>query len=794
MAKPTKGSATSNNNNKKKPSNNNKKKTSSSKNNASSSALKKKWYHTLDQFITETNHMLQLEKSAEEEEALNDTRMKWIEIVNVQSTLNGKYMVQFKFKANDSSSSNSSSNSSSSSSLYSMKSGQSIQIRMGASKDNPIIGKAINGITTNNTMTYDSSSHSSNSNSNSSSNTRSNTVTTTTDSGGVINSAIMDDFIEEWWESSKLQLIRVPDDVTHKRYTFTLNQKLPQFYNHPIVHTCFTPMNDQDDDDDVDDNNNNNNSKNSSSSSSTSNDSETREKQGMIEHYMNQDLNQEQKDVVQWSLYQCQSPICCILGPPGTGKTTTLIEIIQQAVSVHRYKVLVCAPSNTAVDNLVTRLSRASRNNNKLKNKVRMIRMGHPARLHDDVTRESLDYVISHGDSAKIVREMRAEIQDVLRALKRPRRNNSNSSGSNTAATTTTTTTSRKELVNQLKMLRKDLKKREKLLIQEELRHAQVILCTLTGADDYQLFKSNVEFDLVIVDEAAQSVEIANWIALLKGKRAILAGDPFQLPPTILSTEAQSCGLGVTLFERLYQYYGSKLTRMLTTQYRMHQDIMQWSSQEFYKGQLKAGTDEIAEHLLCDMPLNTSSLDAFASVSSSSSSSLLTHEKVEETDETSSPLFMIDTGGCGMEESSIEQGESSYNMHEVSLVKHHVKALSDAGVKDYQISIISPYMAQVIALRDALRDEHPFIEVNTVDGFQGRENECVIISMVRSNCNGEVGFLADERRTNVAITRAKRHVCVVCDTTTLRTDSFLSRMASYFSDNADVRSAEDYDV
>jgi ATP-dependent RNA/DNA helicase IGHMBP2 len=632
-------------------------------------------YQSIDEYVEKTTQLLALERAAEEEEALSaeNKHARNIQILEVESTLNGRYNVKFKTRDDLG---------------YPIKSGEAVQVRTGVSKEFPELGKAVSGV-----------------------------ISVAADTEYIMT---LDEFIEDWWEAPKVILNKVPDDVTFKRMTFAL-KKLTQLESRQmrLTRVCFgeeEPATNQ---------------------------------QSYIEigEWFNQGLNEEQKDAVKWALGVAD--IACILGPPGTGKTTTLVEIIQQAVS-QRLNLLVCAPSNTAVDNIVLKLSQMSRSNTKLKNKIRMIRLGHPARLHDDVMKESLDYAITHGDSGKIVNDIRKDITKAITKLRKLKRNDREE---------------RSELRDELKTLRKELKKREKQAAYGEIRNAQVILCTLAGADD--IYLKDKKFDLVIIDEAAQSIEAADWIALLKGERAILAGDPFQLPPTILSPEAQRQGLGVTLFERLYKKYGDRVTRMLKVQYRMHNDIMNWSSNEFYKGELRAG-EGIGEHLLCDL------------------------EGVQETDETMTPLFMIDTSGCGMEESAHKEGESIKNEHEVILVKKYVDTLTEAGIKGSQISIISPYMSQVLALKDALRDEHPFIEIGTVDGFQGRENECIIVSMVRSNSSGEVGFLADERRTNVAITRAKRHVCIICDATSLRTNSFLSRMTAYFSDNAECRTGDDY--
>ncbi|KAM9606877.1 DNA-binding protein SMUBP-2 isoform 3-T3 [Morphnus guianensis] len=274
-------------------------------------------------------------------------------------------------------------------------------------------------------------------------------------------------------------------------------------------------------------------------------------------------------------------------------------------------------------------------------------------------------------------------------------------------------------------------------------------------------------FDLVVIDECAQALEASCWIPLLKAPKCILAGDHKQLPPTIISHKAAAKGLSLSLMERLIERYGEKIVKMLTMQYRMHQTIMQWASSEMYSGRLTAHPS-VAQHLLKDLPGVTS------------------------TEETTIPLLLIDTAGCGLFELEVEDEQSKGNPGEVQLAGLHIQALVEAGVKAKDIAVVAPYNLQVDMLREHLCHRYPELEVKSVDGFQGREKEAVILSFVRSNRKGEVGFLAEDRRINVAVTRARRHVAVICDTRTVSNQTFLKRLVDYFSQYGEVRTAFEY--
>jgi predicted DNA helicase len=260
-------------------------------------------------------------------------------------------------------------------------------------------------------------------------------------------------------------------------------------------------------------------------------------------------------------------------------------------------------------------------------------------------------------------------------------------------------------------------------------------------------------FDLAVIDEACQSTEPGCWIPLLWCDRVVLAGDHCQLSPTVVSREAAAEGFDISLFEQLMARYGQHVSRMLTVQYRMHEAIMDFSSLEFYEGALEADAT-VRGHLLVDLPGV-----AAAPLSQSAAE-------------------FLDTAGAGFDEEVEPDGESRLNRREASLVCRKVQELLDCGVAASDIAVIAPYAAQVRLLREQLPVAG--LEIDSVDGFQGREKEAVVVSLVRSNPRAEIGFLADVRRMNVAMTRARRKLLVVGDSATVSSHPFYRRMVEYF--------------
>jgi predicted DNA helicase len=258
----------------------------------------------------------------------------------------------------------------------------------------------------------------------------------------------------------------------------------------------------------------------------------------------------------------------------------------------------------------------------------------------------------------------------------------------------------------------------------------------------------------------------------MRSDRLILAGDPFQLPPTVLSAEATAKGYSISMLERLMELYGDSTTRLLTRQYRMHEEIMRFSSDRFYDGKLVAD-EHVAGHLLCDLP------------------------GLEASNETEKPVEFFDSAGAGWDEMIEPEGLSKLNEKEAEFVVFKVRQLIGQGVNIDDIAVIAPYAAQVRKIRGLFRNiktesgevsEVANIEVDTVDGFQGREKEVVVISLCRSNPQCEIGFLKDYRRTNVALTRARRKLIVIGDSATLGSDEFYGSLFQYFESINSYRS------
>lgn len=431
-------------------------------------------------------------------------------------------------------------------------------------------------------------------------------------------------------------------------------------------------------------------------------------------------LNASQREAIVHALGA--NDLAIIHGPPGTGKTTTVAELIRQAVAKGQ-RVLACAPSNTGVDNLLEKLVELG---------INAIRIGHPARVLESLQEHTLDYLVEADPAMKVIREMRREAEMLTSKAGRWTRAKPMPGA-------------REDFKQEARRLRNDAKIFEEQIIDTKLDLASVI-CATTNYDPEIL--GDRTFDLGVIDEACQSTEPGYWPVVLRVEQLVLAGDHCQLPPTVLSIQATLEGLSKSMMERLVERWENRVTRQLTIQYRMHQKIMEFPSEHFYHGTLVADAS-VAEHTLADLPgIQTESLDA-------------------------QPVLFVDTSGADWTEELDPNGESKLNPREAIWILKQVDALLAVGLLPDQIAVIAPYSAQVRFLRDRCTSNG--VEIDTVDGFQGREKEAVLISLVRSNSQGEVGFLGDTRRMNVAMTRAKRKLIVIGDGSTLGRNAFFKK-------------------
>lgn len=442
-------------------------------------------------------------------------------------------------------------------------------------------------------------------------------------------------------------------------------------------------------------------------------------------------------------------------------------------------KVLVTAPSNVAVDNVLERLvashplSRTSmsmstntkqknQNSNSKKNtsKLRAVRIGHPARIQPSILKYSLESLVQNADGTEIVNDIRSEMKAHLRVASNPKARN----------------LEKRSAYREMKLLRKELRQREGRVVEELLGNAQVVLTTNVGAANHILDKfensssgpgAGKPFDLVIIDEAAQALGVSCWIPILRGRRVVLAGDHCQLPPTIKSRHSEvQRELSKTLFEQI-MVKGITVSRMLQVQYRMHRDIANWCSGAMYGGKLLSH-DSVKGRTLSDLPYVTNDHESYGTEDSLLPTTM------------NASLLLVDTAGCDLFE-SVNGAGSRYNEGEADIVAKHIKNLMDIGVEQKDIAVITPYNGQVEILRRLLLEDYPKLEIRSVDGFQGGEREAVVLSLVRSSDRGKggIGFLADKRRLNVAVTRAKRQCAIVCDSDTVSQNGFLKDLVDW---------------
>ncbi|ELR68315.1 putative helicase [Fulvivirga imtechensis AK7] len=451
-------------------------------------------------------------------------------------------------------------------------------------------------------------------------------------------------------------------------------------------------------------------------------------------------LNESQNKAL--NLVLSATDVAIIHGPPGTGKTTTLIQAILETLKIEK-QTLVCAPSNAAVDLLADRLGEQG---------VNVLRIGHPARVTEETLGKTLDVRITKHPDYKNLKALRKQAEEYRSMGKKYKRHFGYAEREQ-----------RKRLLTEARALYDEADHLSFYITSDIIAKSQVIACTMVGANSAML--KGMHFNTVFMDEAAQALEPASWIPIIKADRVIFAGDHCQLPPTIKSFEAARNGLEITLFEKAIKQNQADV--MLEEQYRMNMDIMNFSSRIFYKNRLVANQT-------------------------------VAHWKIFEGDQT---VEFIDTAGCGFFEDVDPETMSSFNTEEAELLLRHfrqyieeIKALEKFEEVE-SIGIIAPYKAQVSLLQDLVQqsnfDEQLVnkLTVNTVDSFQGQERDIIYITLVRSNEKGEIGFLANTRRMNVAITRARKKLVIIGDSATIGQNEFYSAFLDYVNEIGAYRSA-----
>jgi len=435
--------------------------------------------------------------------------------------------------------------------------------------------------------------------------------------------------------------------------------------------------------------------------------------------------------------------VTIIHGPPGTGKTTTLVEAIYQTLKSET-QVLVCAQSNAAVDLLTEKLSDRGLN---------VMRLGHPARITEKLLHLTLDAQISEHASYRDIKKLRKQAEEFRRMAQKYKRNFGRSEREQ-----------RKLLFQEAHALLNQADMLEHYITSDLLAKSQVITCTLVGSEHYVI--KGLTFSTLFIDEAAQALEPACWIPITKAERVIMAGDHCQLPPTIKSYDAGREGLSETLFEKIAGRLDVDV--MLDVQYRMNKMIMSFSSREFYYNNLKAHSS------VCKWTLYPED----------------------------QPMVFIDTAGCGYTEHTDRVSKSTGNKEEANLILRVVSEMENKmgmeSLTKFSIGIITPYKAQLHIIKD-LFDEFELTQnlkentsINTVDAFQGQERDIIIISLVRSNDEGEIGFLKDTRRMNVAMTRARKKLIMLGDSATIGNFPFYSRLLDYVNEHSYYRSAFEF--
>ena len=431
-------------------------------------------------------------------------------------------------------------------------------------------------------------------------------------------------------------------------------------------------------------------------------------------------LNESQQQAVSRILEGQQVSI--VHGPPGTGKTTTLVAAITELVR-RGEKVLVAAPSNAAADHIARGL---------LQRKLPLLRVGNTGKTDADVFPFTPEGRLNNSKALKEIRQLKMRAEEFRRMALKYKRNFGKAEREQ-----------RNLLFREVKLIREEIKKLQAYNEEKLFEEAAVIAGTPIGLVD--ALPQDRRYDTLVIDEAGQCLEPLAWCIIPFARKLILAGDHWQLPPTVLSPEAIRLGLNRSILEAaIGQWPGVNL---LNIQYRMRESIAGFSNSYFYEGRLRS-----APHL----------------------------------SDQGEHLVFIDTAGSGYEEEQGPDGSSLQNPGELDIAR---QLIEQEGWAPGDVAFISPYAGQVAAARESLPEG---IRISTIDSFQGQEKEHIILSLVRSNGESEVGFLKDYRRMNVAITRAREKLVVIGDSATLGADKFFRDFLTYAERSGNYRTAWEF--
>ncbi len=430
----------------------------------------------------------------------------------------------------------------------------------------------------------------------------------------------------------------------------------------------------------------------------------------------NKVLNDSQRNAIDAIMQN--TGLAIVHGPPGTGKTTTLIEAIRCLVKAGE-KILVSAPSNTAVDNIAVGLNAAG---------LKILRIGNTSKVNEQIFPFTPEGKLVESNQRKEIKELKIRAEQFRKMALKYKRSFGKAEREQ-----------RNLLFKEVKNIRDEIKKLQAYNEEKLFQEADVILGTPIGLHDSKL--KEIKFDTLVIDEAGQCLEPLAWCIFPFAKKYVLAGDHYQLPPTVLSEEANRMGFTKSILEVCFNKIPS--VHLLNVQYRMRESIAGFSSEYFYNSLLKS-----AEHL----------------------TNKGTH------------IIFYDTAGSGFNEERGTSGSSLQNSGELEAAQ---KIIVNENFNLDTIAFISPYAGQVALAKETLASS---IRVSTIDSFQGQEKETIIISLVRSNDDGQIGFLNDYRRMNVAMTRAKENLIVIGDSATLGRDNFYLSFLQYVEKNGAYRS------